>query len=737
MHCVPVRRLSCVAAALLVGLLPTPGHEQAQRLTQQLEQLIIGQRGMRVYDWVGFSIDGSEVTLEGSVTRSTLKEGIERSVAALEAVGSIRNDIEILPRNSEDIGLRINAYWRIYGHPEIRRYLQQNARFVPRLRRGDRESRRVLLSPVHIVVRDGHLVLEGELEQHREKQVTEQQAKAVVGVRSVTNNIVVTGTESEESESIDFQRDPWWIDSESVAEPVLRVENPAGGVRVQVRSTDQVVVRRKNRTRPIRPGDTSTTRLGRKMRIRARPPDGTHIDLEIDLPYGHRLEVKTVDGRISVSGLVRQATLETTIGRVELAVPWRGVRLDVTSDHRPRRMDISPEMRALLEESPAEPRPESWTLTDTRDSRSRLYGSIRVNARQPDALIVRDATIPSNSPVLMHWKAPQVLGSMLRSPYRMRLRRPGDDDSGPRPDGSSQRDQVVRFESDVRLVQLSASVVDGMNQPVLGLAQGDFEILEDGVDQEIDMVQNTEAEFNLVLLLDCSTSTLFDRKAVMEAARRFILTARESDRVGIYVLSDSYLHVVSPLTDDRNALLRMVNRIPRLSGGTPLYDAITLAYAHELARRRWERNALIVISDGMDNELLQRWSRSVPSEVSFDDLLRASTEINSVIYPIFLEPDEPSVRVERRWRERSKRSTDRARERMGKLASATGGQLFRASSIADLDAVYELVAKELRSIYTLGYYPSNPEFDGAWRRVRVRVRNPDIFVRTRPGYHAW
>ena len=228
-------------------------------------------------------------------------------MGALEAVDSIVNELEVLPTSGDDIGIRINAYWRIYGHPEIRRYAARQAEFRQRLRRAPGDTQRVLLEPIHIVVGDSHLTLEGELEQQREKRVAEEQAYAVQGVRSVTNNIVVTGTDTEELQPIDFEKDPWWRDSESVEEPVLRVENPAGAVRVKVVKTDRVRMRRTSRSRPIRAGDTSTTRLGRKTRISARPDDGALVDLEIDLPYGHRLEVETVDGPISVTGLIRRA----------------------------------------------------------------------------------------------------------------------------------------------------------------------------------------------------------------------------------------------------------------------------------------------------------------------------------------------------------------------------------------------------------------------------------------------
>lgn len=727
-----------VSAALLLaplgaGAARSPAAEE--RVIRQIEQLIAGQRALRVYDWVGFELNGSEVTLRGAVTRAALKRSIERSVLALEAVSAVRDEIELLPRSGDDIGIRVNAYWRIYGHPEIRRYLLRESGFRPRLRRSVGDEQRVLIKPVHIVVRDGHLTLEGELERRREKAVTGQQARAVLGVRSVTNNIVVTGADTEEYEPIDFEADPWWTDSESVQEPVLRIENPAGAVRVRVTRTDRVRVRRSSRERPVRTGDTRTTRLGRKTRVRAQPDDGAAIDLDVDLPYGHRLEVKTVDGPIGLAGLARRARLETAIGRIEVAAPWRSVRLEVESAHRPGEVAIAERARAWFRVAEPTAETRSWALRDARDPRDPVYGSIHVSATSPEAFALREASIPADSPVKMHWQAPEAIRTMLRRPFRMRLRRPGGSGAPPDPAFGESAGGVAQFNSEVRLVQLLASVVDAANRPVTGLGRDDFAIFEDGVAQRLRLVQGSEAPFNLVLLLDCSTSTLAGRKTVLEAARRFTRAARHDDQVAIYVLSNAYVHVVSPLTADRAALLGGIERLPRLSGGTPLYDAIVLGYAQELARRRWERNALIVISDGMDNDLLPPWSRLIPSLVPFEDLQRAAAEMNSAIYPIFLEPDAPGVRTERSWWEQERRATDRARERMRQLATATGGKLFRASSVRELDLVYEQVAEELRSVYTLGYYPSNQDFDGTWRRIRVQVHGHH--ARTRPGYYGW
>lgn len=719
---------------LLAGLWSASPAEPQERLASQVRQLIAGQRGLRIYDWVGFSIDSNTVTLGGFVTAVPISEGIERSVRALESVTEVRNEIEVLPHDGNDIGIRVNAYWRIYGHPEIRQLVRRERRPASRVRRGAGARQTVLVKPIHIVVRDGHLVLEGELPRRRQKRVAGEQAEAVLGVRSVTNNIVVTGADTEELDPIDLDADPWWVDSDSVAEPVVRIENPAGAVRVEVSTSDRVLLRRTARGRQPRPDDTSTERFGRKMRIRGHPSDGAPLDLDVEVPYGHRLEVDTVDGPIHLAGLVRGARLKTGTGEIVLSAPWRAVRLTASSRTRPDRVEIPERLRASLTSPGPAVQGPSWSLEDVRDPRSRLYGAVHVEGRHPRALVLRDVPIPRDSPVRMHWQAPDTLSTMLRRPFRMRLTRP-QAAGEPGPGTGQAAESSADFTSEVRLVQLSAAVLDARGRPLRNLGPRDFSVMEDDIEQQVTVVHDSDAEFNLVLLLDCSTSTLVDRDAVMEAARRFVSTARPRDRVAIYVLADAYLRVVSPLTADRDRLLGAINRIPRLSGGTPLYDAIVLSYARELARRRWERNAIIVISDGMDNDLLPRWSRSVPSEVPFGQLLRAAAEMNSAVYPIFLEPEPPGIRSERTWRQRMRRSTNEARDRMGRLAQASGGRLFPARSIRDLDTVYEQVAQELRSVYTLGYYPTNQVFDGAWRHIRVTVDGGR--TRTRSGYYGW
>jgi Ca-activated chloride channel family protein len=207
------------------------------------------------------------------------------------------------------------------------------------------------------------------------------------------------------------------------------------------------------------------------------------------------------------------------------------------------------------------------------------------------------------------------------------------------------------------------------------------------------------------------------------AARRFVDMARPGDRVAIYTLTQGMFQVVSPLSGDREALLAAVGNLPVIAGASPLYDIITLAYAQELHQLPDERNALIVISDGLDNQVT---GQEAPSSVKFKDLKRAAEEMDAIIYPVFLLSGQ---RFKQGW-------STRARERMEDLARASGGRLFPADDISDLDPVFPLIEADLRSVYSLGYYPDDQNFDGSWRAVEVSIDAPGVTVRARPGYYA-
>ena len=67
------------------------------------------------------------------------------------------------------------------------------------------------------------------------------------------------------------------------------------------------------------------------------------------------------------------------------------------------------------------------------------------------------------------------------------------------------------------------------------------------------------------------------------------------------------------------------------------------------------------------------------------------------------------------------------------LADHSGGQLYRADTVAALPQAFAAIAAELRTQYLLGYYPKNKEGD-AYRKIQVKTTRKDIAVRARPGY---
>ncbi len=277
---------------------------------------------------------------------------------------------------------------------------------------------------------------------------------------------------------------------------------------------------------------------------------------------------------------------------------------------------------------------------------------------------------------------------------------------------------LPKFVAEVRMVNLLVSARDGAGHPVKGLAGNVFRVFENGVEQVLASFASEEASFNLALLLDLSGSTLRDRSTMKIAARRLIEIARPQDKIAVYALAAGRFRVIVPLGSDRARLLRAIESIPDLEGSTPLYASIALAWDQELAARPEERNALVVISDGLDDSL-----EGKPAPLPFARLRRAAPYMPVLIYPVYLDSRHILYGA-------------RARRNLEDLARATGGRIFPARSAAELEPAYAALAEELRSVYTLAYYPKDQNFDGGWRRIEVRCSRPGVRLRVRDGYYA-
>jgi len=134
-----------------------------------------------VFDNLSYKVDSDgTVTLLGQVARPTLKSDAENSVKHIEGVEKVVNNIEVLPTSSFDDQTRRAAYRAIYGNEVLSEY---QLRAVP---------------PIHIIVKNGNITLEGVVARQMDKQIAGMQANGVHGVFSVTNNLVVEEQEKKE-----------------------------------------------------------------------------------------------------------------------------------------------------------------------------------------------------------------------------------------------------------------------------------------------------------------------------------------------------------------------------------------------------------------------------------------------------------------------------------------------------------------------------------------------------------
>jgi VWFA-related protein len=263
------------------------------------------------------------------------------------------------------------------------------------------------------------------------------------------------------------------------------------------------------------------------------------------------------------------------------------------------------------------------------------------------------------------------------------------------------------------------------------LEQKDFVVLEDGVPQEIKFFEAADAPFDLVLLLDLSGSNSKNLKMIRNSAKRFVDAARDVDRIALVTFTDQPA-LYSTFSLDRKKLKKSIDQMDEAIGGTNFWDSFDWVLKDLVGHRDGtRRNAVVVMTDGIDNAL-----PDVPgpgSKLPFDSLLDNIRNSETIIFPIYLDTEEENVRRYHVPRE----AYAQAREQLGQIATVCGTSVYRAAKLKDLDTVYAQVVRDLTTVYSIGYRPTNKSLDGKWRAVEVQLLNrPELFARTKRGYYA-
>jgi len=265
----------------------------------------------------------------------------------------------------------------------------------------------------------------------------------------------------------------------------------------------------------------------------------------------------------------------------------------------------------------------------------------------------------------------------------------------------------------VDLVGVLATVTTAEGALVSGLKSKDFHVYENGQLQEIVVfAKEADQPLRLCLLFDSSASIASALKSQQDAAIEFLqsIFRPRIDRVSIFQFSDE-VEQLQKFGSRLESLNRAIRSI-KPGGGTSLYDAVSLA--SESLSTQAGRRVIVVVSDGEDTT----------SEGTLNECLRATQNSEAVLYALVVQPIKGEV-----GRNLAGEHT------MIFFANRTGGRFFKVSSAESLRASYVNISDELRTQYYLGYYPKQKPNNGEFRRIEIRVSDPNYTIRAREGYY--
>jgi VWFA-related protein len=267
------------------------------------------------------------------------------------------------------------------------------------------------------------------------------------------------------------------------------------------------------------------------------------------------------------------------------------------------------------------------------------------------------------------------------------------------------RSAPFKIQVAVDLVNVSFTATDSKGRMIPGLSAQDFTVEEEGETQTISQfAREQELPLTLALLVDISpsvASVFSEEKLTASAFLESIITRRD---LALVISFDKWATLVQDFTEDLPALTGAVESLKLSKGGTSLFDAVYLA-ANEKLSREAGRKAIVMISDGEDTTSIYNQSKA----------MIAVQRSNAVIYAI---------------------SNGGNSNVMRRMAEETGGGFFRIREAEDFETVFQQIALELRTQYSLAYHSTNTARDGAFRRIRIIPRNSDIKIRARRGYYA-
>ncbi len=335
---------------------------------------------------------------------------------------------------------------------------------------------------------------------------------------------------------------------------------------------------------------------------------------------------------------------------------------------------------------------------------------------------------------------------------------------------SGQDAQTPTFSSDVKVVNVLATVRDKHGAIVNNLTKDDFKLEEDGHPQTIKyFAKETDLPLTLGLLVDTSASQRRVLEQERSASYGFLndLMRPEKDK-GFIIHFDWEIELLQDLTSSHQKLEAALEKLDmpqfqqsgggspggggggggghhRGGGGTTLYDAIFLA-SDEVIRKPEGRKALILLTDGVDTG----------SKVSLGRAIESAQRANTMVYSIlYSDPDAYGHNYGMGgmgggmgrhggmgypggggggYPQRPEPAD--GKKVLQRISKETGGRFFEVSKKMPINEIYAQIEEELRNQYNLGYTPDKAVAGEGYHKITLTTNNKDLIVQTRDGYYA-
>ena len=277
----------------------------------------------------------------------------------------------------------------------------------------------------------------------------------------------------------------------------------------------------------------------------------------------------------------------------------------------------------------------------------------------------------------------------------------------------------LTFGTGIEIINLTVTVTDAQGRLIGGLDRDAFSVFEDGVKQELALFNKDRLPLSVILLMDASASMEDKALPAKAAAKRFVQTLVAADRARV-VSFNNHIDVLQDFTNDKEALNAGIDRL-QPQGATALHNAFYISIK-ELQKEKQagagaRRQAIILLSDG----------ENTASIVTDEQVIDLARKAEIAIYSIRLTSDFEG--------DKGRAAFSQATHLLSVLARETGGQAFFPAQLQELDGVYDRIAEEMRTQYSLGYVPTNQRRDGRYRRIVVRIPSRDnVILRYKLGY---